>query len=273
LGSINVDDCGFNTGFLNGRGDVWYKFVAPIDGGWFTASTCSGFFFFYELDSLLRIYGGGCGNLTCITGNDNFFGEPSSGLSCSAAQAVASWFAEANSTYFIRVSAGGNAFGNDGAFGIIIKSGQVITPPAPDNDSCANATALELGVPVPGTTVGASLSPGVPFCDGAEFPPSPGVFYSTVGDGQILTASTCTELYDATNAVLDTRLSVYEASGDCETDMICIAGNDDYDHGDCDTLLSRVSWQSKVGVNYLIHVYGYDIVGSFAVVVISGETP
>jgi len=175
---------------------------------------------------------------------------------------------------FIRVSAGGNAFGNDGAFGIIIKSGQVIMPPAPDNDSCENATALQLGVPVPGTTVGASLSPGVPFCEDAAYP-SPGVFYSIVGDGQILTASTCTELYsyDANADVLDTQLSVYEASGDCETDMICIDYNDDDSQSDCDTLLSRVSWQSNVGVNYLIHVYGFDTRGSFAVVVFSGEIP
>jgi hypothetical protein len=70
------------------------------------------------------------------------------------------------------------------------------------------------------------------------------VWYSLVGTGTTLTASTCTGA-----TTYDSKISVY--CGTC-TSLICIDGNDDA----CG-LQSSVTWCAQAGATYLVLVHGF----------------
>ena len=91
------------------------------------------------------------------------------------------------------------------------------------------------------------------------------LWYSFVGTGAFVTASTCTgTALDSTP--FDTQLAVY--TGDCATGLVCLDGNDDDGQDSCTTgFLSGVSWQTAVGVTYWIRVYGFSGAGDFAITV------
>ena len=133
-------------------------------------------------------------------------------------------------------------------------------PPGPVNDDCANAVELSIGSTVAGLTTtatkdgltGTNCGTGV---DGA------GVWYSVVGDGTILRATTCNP---GTN--FDTKLHVYCASCDVPT---CVAGNNN-DPQCIQPSRSTVTWCSQAGTEYLILVEGaIGATGSFQLSVTS----
>jgi len=109
---------------------------------------------------------------------------------------------------------------------------------SPVNDECGGAIDLEVGDIVTGETITASNDT---LCQETC---GPGVWYKVVGTGNLMTADTCGSGTD-----YDSQLLVL--CGDCNG-FGCIANNDD----SCG-LSSLVSWQSEIGVPYLIYVYGY----------------
>lgn len=120
-------------------------------------------------------------------------------------------------------------------------------PCAPaNNDDCTQRVLL----PLPGVAAGSTLSAtfdSVPDC-GTSIS-APGVWYSVIGDGTIITATTCGSFFG-----YDTKLNVY--CGDC-SNPVCVTGNDDDCFGGANVFSSTVSWCSAFGQEYLILVQGF----------------
>lgn len=111
----------------------------------------------------------------------------------------------------------------------------------PANDLCSNATAIDCGDVISGSTVCAT-SDVAPIC-GTTDGTGGGVWYSFVGNGNSVTASLCN------GSDYDTKIRVY--TGTCGA-LSCQTGIDDF----CD-LQSEVSWCSEPGVTYYILVHGF----------------
>jgi hypothetical protein len=143
------------------------------------------------------------------------------------------WEADLDTDYFILVSK--------------IIDGETISPhftlTFATNDSLE--TAFGPLVPaadtiVAGSTVGTRVASDVPACGAASIPSGPGVWYSVVGNGRMITASTCNS-----PTALDTQISVFSIGYTCED------GNDDY----C-SQKSKVAWSSTVDELYYVLVHG-----------------
>ena len=118
----------------------------------------------------------------------------------------------------------------------------------PANDLCEQAI-VPLSVPsiTQGTTKGATFD-DVAYCGTDNT--APGVWYTVVGTGTRITASTCGPLFD-----YDTKISVFCRSCD---EPICINGNDDNCPNATSPFLSTVTWCSQAGAEYLILVHGFE---------------
>ncbi|MBK8181196.1 MAG: thrombospondin type 3 repeat-containing protein [Planctomycetes bacterium] len=120
----------------------------------------------------------------------------------------------------------------------------------PDNDNCYSATPIAVGGTAPGTLVGATLEtnamgtgPGSP----ASFGSRRGVWYSVVGNGNSLSATTCN-----TVPLVDTVMYVF--GGTC--DGFTTVGTNDEGGAPC-TPGSIVTWCSQPGVTYYIWVASF----------------
>ena len=130
-------------------------------------------------------------------------------------------------------------------------------PLLPANDLCEQAI-VPLSVPsiTPGTTKGATFD-DVAYCGTDNT--APGVWYTVVGTGTRITASTCGPPSDYDT--YDTKISVFCRSCD---EPICIDGNDDNCSNGASPFLSTVTWCSQKGAEYLILVHGFESeVGDF----------
>ncbi len=125
--------------------------------------------------------------------------------------------------------------------------GKLCFVPPPVNDLCEAAIPLEVPSFTLGTTDGATVDGAFPLCGTGIN--SPGVWYSVMGTGTTMTATTCTDFFD-----YDTKISVY--CGTCE-EPTCVDGNDDNCPDGASGLLSTVTWCSQVGAEYLILVHGF----------------
>ena len=114
----------------------------------------------------------------------------------------------------------------------------------PINDDCENAIILNCGETVSGITTFANVSLNDQTC--GVFINAPGIWYSIIGDGSLLEASTC----DA--ADYDTQISVF--SGSCDS-LVCVGGNDD--SFPCNGNSSVFNWQSVENEVYYILVHGF----------------
>ncbi len=125
-------------------------------------------------------------------------------------------------------------------------------------DACEQA--LPVGVPSSTLGITTGSSPDyAPTCDGVD-DDSPGVWYTLIGNGRLLTASTCNSVTS-----YNTRLSVY--CGGCGG-RECIAASDD----SCDQR-SQVSWCAAPGTIYHVLVHGASgATGPFRLEVSEGET-
>jgi hypothetical protein len=129
------------------------------------------------------------------------------------------------------------------------------------NDTCAGAIAVSPGGTVSGSTVGNTIDTA-PFCGSSIT--APGVWYSVVGNGNTLTATTCPT--GGGNGAYDTKLSVY--CGSC-TALTCVGGNDDNCVGQ--GLSSTFAWCSQAGTTYWILVHGFgSATGAFTLAVNNG---
>lgn len=144
------------------------------------------------------------------------------------------------------------------ALALAFSAGQAF---AQANDDCHTAQPLALGQRVTGNTDAA-------FPD-LDFPPDCvfdnqflGVWYSVVGDGTTLTASTCGPATD-----FNTLLVVF--CGECNG-LFCVGSNDD---GECD-FNAEFSWCTEVGTTYFIMVAGTNLdTGNFEFTVTSDGIP
>ncbi|MCB9855564.1 MAG: hypothetical protein H6818_07725 [Phycisphaerales bacterium] len=145
--------------------------------------------------------------------------------------------------------------------------------PLPANDMCANAEAMSIGATVTGYTI--SATPETLGTCGTSDGTGGAVWYSVIGDGTTLTATTCNPGTD-----FDTKLRVY--TDGCAT-LTCVGGNDDQSgafDAACDSTgtgfnrASTFSWCSTNGVEYLILVHGFSTAeGNFEMTVTSNFTP
>lgn len=145
----------------------------------------------------------------------------------------------------------------------------------PPNDLCADAASVACATDpfgVSGNNTGATPT-SAPSCSGVT-PGSNAVWYSIIGNGGLIQLDTCSPL---TN--FDTRISVY--TGDCsnEAGMSCVVANDDAAGSppECElggnNLLSRLSWTSISGVEYLIIVSGLNSASGDFELTLSCEVP
>ncbi len=117
---------------------------------------------------------------------------------------------------------------------------------APDNDTCETAAAISCDDVISGSTSSAT-STGAPtdYCGTSEG--AAGVWYVFEGNGDAITASLC-------NSSFDTKIQVYE--GSCGA-LTCVTGNDDNFASCSQSSRSEVDFDTTVGVNYYIYVFGY----------------
>ena len=140
--------------------------------------------------------------------------------------------------------------------------------PTPANDQCSGAITLNCGQTVTGTTNGATTTGDPTSACGTITPSvSPSVFYSYVGTGDIITASTC-----GAGTTIDTKLFVY--SGTCAA-LTCVGSNDDDNACGANTLASTVSFPSVAGTTYYIMVqrFGAGNTGTFDLALTCAPAP
>ncbi len=123
---------------------------------------------------------------------------------------------------------------------------------APSNDLCDGAVSVGVPSITAGTTVDATTDDDQEFCGTGIT--SPGVWYTMIGTGNTMTATTCDAPGMGGSATYDTKISVYCA--DCD-EALCVGGNDDSCSGGTSGLRSTVTWCSQAGATYHILVHGF----------------
>ncbi|MCB9265067.1 MAG: T9SS type A sorting domain-containing protein [Lewinellaceae bacterium] len=246
-----IGDCGTE---ITGPG-VWYTFTAGTIPRFYSLSTCNQ----AGYDTKISVFTGDvCGELTCLAGADDTDG-------CSGGSTELIFTPSLGRVHYVLV----HGFGQEqGAFDLtldcdveaiptgctdptatnydpdaLVDDGSCVYAPAPTgNDDCAGAIAVSCGQTVSGSTTGATFD-GVGTCGTSNT--APGVWYTVVGNGDLITASTCNQ------ASFDTKISIF--TGSCGS-LSCLQGDDD-DTG-CG-LTTTESWLSTPGVTYYILIHGF----------------
>jgi hypothetical protein len=231
----NVTQC---SGFESETPGVWYKVAFDTDVS-LRASTCN---HATNFDTIISIYQGSCGNLSCVIADDNSCGIQSS----------VKWTAAAGMTYHIHVN--GPQISSIGDFALLVE----IFIPTAANDFCVGAFELSTGDD--SLTVGSTENATFDNAGSCSVSNSaPGIWYKIIGKGTIVNASLCHPETD-----YDTALSVY--TGECHG-LECRAGNADGARASCGRH-SELSWVAKPGTLYYLLVHGYDLhTGSFGLTV------
>jgi hypothetical protein len=216
--------------------DVWYSFVATNTTGIIEVAGSASF------DPVIEIFDA-CGGISLQCIDDNFgVGTIESGLMTGLT---------IGNTYYVRIYDAGLGIPATTDFTLCIYD----VPPPPVNDDCTGAIAIVCNTPISATTAFAAAEVGVATC-GATIT-SPGVWYTVMGNGGLITASLCT------GTGYDSKINVF--SGDC-ANLVCVGGNDDF----CGAvgLQSEYSWTGAAGTMYYILVQGYNgAVGNFTLTV------
>lgn len=214
----------------------WYRIEAQ--SGNLTISACSGLTSFQP--KLTVFQGDACSELVCISTNNN--------KACGADSFV-SWEALPSEVYYVLVQGGGpDEYGYfELRFG-------------PENDICDSAIGpLSInGGPILGSTLKATNETGnnLGCFDTGTAVSGSGVWYTVVGNGTLLKASTCSE-----RTSFDTQMSVYEGSS-CSS-LSCVAGNDNVEA--CGEH-SSVTWSAELNKLYYLLIHGFEV-GEFALMV------
>ena len=129
--------------------------------------------------------------------------------------------------------------------------------PVPINDECTGAIPVTLGLPVQFNNTASTPDINEGLTCGTSITTVRTMWYSVMGTGNTMTASTCTGVAGFTE--IDTVLRVF--CGDCQNPT-CVGGDDDGPLPGCDLPVnpfagSEFSWCSQAGVEYLI------VVGAF----------
>ena len=214
-------------GPAQGVGSVWFKFVASATSAKIDTNDS------LASDTLLAVYSGSPGALTELACSDD------DGIGLLSEFCVEGL--TIGQTYYVQ-AASFDSFG----------TGEItVTLECPcgggfPNDDCATAVALD---PLPASvTVDISdATDDISVPCGVFSGPFFNVWYSVIGTGNTLTATTC----NAGTLVSDTKISVFCA--DCGA-QVCVGGNDDDCPGGGPFFASTVSWCSQAGAKYLITV-------------------
>jgi hypothetical protein len=240
-------DAGFCGTSVTAPG-VWYKTEAA---GLLTASTCNQ----ADYDTKLSVYGGECGDLGCIAGNDDTAG-------CAGFTTEVTWASD-GAENLVLVHGFGSATGN---FDLTLTCEDLL-----ENDICEDAAGpLEAGDIVSGSTTGATLDEP-PDIDCGTSVTAPGVWYDVIGTGNTMTASTCNDGNpDTGGANYDTKISVY--CDDCEVKE-CIGGQDD-DFANCAGFSTSFDWPTQEGKTYKVLVHGFgSATGDFDLAILDDGEP
>ena len=204
-----------------GQGDdsAWFAFTAPGDGT-INVNSCLG-----GSDTDLSIGTGTCGALTDISNNDDAC-DLGNGFDFYASE-ILGYPVLSGQVYYIEWS----NYWEDGPFDWSLEFNA--PQPAPDNDDCADATAIACGDSVIGSTVYATDTAG----NGAS-----DVFYSLAGtaNGEEITASLC-------GSSFDTLISIFDA---CD-------GTELFSNDDSCGLQSEITFTSDGATTYIILVEGF----------------
>ena len=161
-----------------------------------------------------------------------------------------------------------------GTMAFCVDSGITTNPlPLAGNALCVGAQGITIGA---AATFNASAQRGsienTPFCKG-RIVNGPTLWYTFIGDGTTLTASTC-----SASTTFDTVINVY--CGSCAAGpaaLNCVASNDSGPPsclGAPGSDPSRISFIATSGVRYYLAVFGYEgDSGSFALSLTSDSTP
>ena len=238
---------------------VWYTVVGR--GGSLLASTCTGDDSDIDFSTQISLFEGDCEDLVCVDGMAS--GDPN--FAC-VDQPGPRWFAADNVTYHILVHGVGS---QTGSFNLVVE--ETTNPPTmaptlpPPNDNCEDATGpLELDQAIEGSTVG-TTDDGTDICGTALPQGIGGVWYTFLGTGSPVKATTCHEDPVIGDSDFDTQLKVFRGA-DCSR-LECVDGNDDDIADICDTE-SSVSWFAEDGELYRLLVHGFGAnTGQFGIVV------
>jgi hypothetical protein len=162
---------------------------------------------------------------------------------CPDGNATVKFFTLPAGTYYVPVYTEAGAIGP-----YTMNINGVPCPPPPENDLCENAILLDIPSSTQGTTGGSDFD-NAPICYISIM--APGVWYTLIGNGNFITATTCADYTD-----FNTTINVYE--GGCNQ-FECVAGSGDdcalpYPHSGNST----VSFCSEIGVTYYILIQGFN---------------
>ena len=212
-----------------GVNSVWFQFVATATSAKIDTNDSLAF------DTLLAVYSGAPGALTELACSDD------DGLGLLSELCVNGL--TVGQTYTIQAA----------AFSLFDTGEITVTLECPcpgpfPNDGCASAIALgSLPASITVDISGATDDIGVPCGIGVFGGPFFNVWYSVIGTGNTMTASTC----NGGTLVNDTVISVFCA--DCGA-PVCVAGNDDRCQSGGPIFSSTVSWCTQAGATYLVTV-------------------
>lgn len=227
----------------NGQRDVWFRYDPPSDGI-ATFSTCDEFGTF--LDTVLSVHTACPGSVANQIGcNDQ---DNSCGNSNQSSVSVA---VTGTSFYYVRVA---GHTGLQGNFQLTITQA---APPAPSNNSCANAEVVALNTTYNRTNVSATTD-GSSTCGGFN---DVWFRYTPTANGN-LTISTC-------GSAIDSILSVHSACvGNTGNQLVC-----DDDSGPCLGATSQVTLPVVSGTTYRIRVASFTNGATGAIQLLLTQTP
>lgn len=201
--------CLLSTSAASGTKGVWYAFVGT--GNRVSFDSCSG-----PTDLTMRVYCGGCAQPVCAASDDDGCDVNSLGSRLQLCTSLGTQYLLLVSRFGTGTSAAFTLNWSDSGTPCSAAGFPSCVPTTPANDECAGAIPLSMGTTVLGTTIDASAESVVPpTCNGIAV--GNGVWYSFVGNGMTVTASTCSA---ATGS--NTRVSIL--TGSCGS-FTCVAGN------------------------------------------------
>lgn len=236
--------------FVTGRG-TWYSFVG--NGDVVTASTvgspsCG----FWCPDTILSVYTGTCGSLTCLAGNDDAF------LGANPFESQVRFCSQPGVTYYVEVEPW-SSFDWNRAFTLTLS-----TTPAQLNAGISCEGAQDLSVP--GSVIGNTLctdgtATGMPECNlpyGPALTGNNGAYYQITGTGDPITVSTSND-----DTQFDTQIRVYCTNCGDAGGPSCVASDDD-SGGAGDPFSSELTFCSQPGAEYVVLITGWgDAAGQF----------
>jgi hypothetical protein len=181
------------------------------------ASTCNN----ADFDTQITVMSGSCGETTCVSFNDQACGD----------QSLVTWYAEANTTYYIMVHGFREA---SGTFGLTLSE-------ASQNDQCGNAMSLQSEAVVAGTTAGANTLGKPPNCGDVDIS-SDGVWYNV---GNVSGFYKAELLHGYTD--FEGQIAVYRSMDNAGcTSLVCDRGSP----------TGSVTWLAEATDSYYLYVTG-----------------